>query len=500
MTVENRAELLVLGAGIGGLTAAIYAALSGLQVLVLEKNSRVGGKMSEIERGGFRWDTGPSVITMRPVLEQLFQDAGRKLEDYLNLQPVEPLTRYFFSDGTVLDASSNLSKMLPQVAALDRQDVEGYLDYLAYVARLHRITGPVFIYDPPPTPASFLRVSPFDYFKIDPFRTMQQAIDSYVRSPHLRQLLGRYATYVGADPYQAPATLNVIAHVELNQGVYYPQGGVYKIAAALERLALELGVHISTNTPIERIIIEQKRAAGAVSTEGQRFFAPRIIANVDYGTVQQQLLPDPSYRSTASSRLSENQLSCSGFIMLLGIRGHFPQLAHHNIFFSADYQHEFGQIFKNQVPADRPTIYLAITSKTDPHHAPEGHENWFLLVNTPPRNSNIHWQDYRSIYRQQVLDQLTRYGLFIEDKIQQEIIITPDDLEAQSGAWRGALYGFSSNARLAAFRRPHNRDPHVQGLFFCGGTTHPGGGVPMVMLSGRNAARMAAADVQPVGS
>lgn len=222
MNTGKAAQLLIVGAGIGGLTAAIYGALHGLDVLVVEKNASVGGKMGEVHQAGYRWDTGPSVITMLPVIERIFSDAGRDLADYLTMLPVDPLTRYYYPDGTVINASADLSVMLPQVASLNNRDVEGYLSYLGYVARLHRITGPVFIYDQPPKPASFLKVSPTDYLKIDPFRTMQQAIDSFVEAPQLRQMLGRYATYVGANPFEAPATLNVIAHVELSQGVFTP--------------------------------------------------------------------------------------------------------------------------------------------------------------------------------------------------------------------------------------------------------------------------------------
>lgn len=494
MNTKSMAEVLVLGAGIGGLTAAIYSALNGRQVLVVEKNRRVGGKMHEYNHAGFRWDTGPSVITMRPVLENLFIDAGRKLEDYLYLQPLKPLTRYFYADKTVLDASSDLSIMLPQIAKLDAQDVEGYLQFLAYVSRLHRITGPVFIYDPPPTPASFLKVSPLDYMKIDPFRNMQQAINGYIRSPHIRQLLGRYATYVGANPYQAPATLNVIAHVELNQGVFYPQGGVYQIAMALKQLASELGVRIETEKTISQILVKEGKVIGAEDILGNQFLAPVVIANIDYGMVHQQLLPADTAQTKLKNRLSTDNLSCSGYIMLLGIRGTHPQLVHHNIFFSGDSEREFQQIFMDHTPADEPTIYLAITAKTDPDHAPPGHENWFILVNAPPANQKTNWQVYTQHYRQTILAQLARYGFDIEKQICHEKIITPIDLEKQSGAWRGALYGFSSNTRMAAFKRPHNRDPHIQGLYYCGGTTHPGGGVPMVILSGRNAARMASSD------
>ena len=190
--------------GIGGLSAAIRLAAAGRRVVVFEQNAAVGGKMGQIIQDGFRWDTGPSVITMRPVFEELFAAAGRRLDDYLTLLPVNPLTRYFYRDGTVLDATGDLGRMAAQIERLDPRDVEGYLDFLEYAARLHRITGPVFIYNQPPTCSTFLGVPPADMLRVDPWLTMDQAIRRRVHSPHLRQLLGRFATYVGASPYRRP--------------------------------------------------------------------------------------------------------------------------------------------------------------------------------------------------------------------------------------------------------------------------------------------------------
>jgi len=227
---------------------------------------------------------------MRHVFEELFAVAGRKLEDYLQFVPIDPLTRYFYPDGTILDASRELSRMVEQIEHIEPHDVEGYLSYLAYVARLHRITGPVFIYDEPPSLNSFRKVALLDAFRIDPLRTMNQAIEGFVRSPHLRQLLGRFATYVGASPYQAPATLNVIAHVELNGGVWYPKGGIYAIARAQETLARELGITIHTNRTVQQIAIEGKAAVGITIDTGERFPADAIIANVDVASVYENLI------------------------------------------------------------------------------------------------------------------------------------------------------------------------------------------------------------------
>ncbi len=479
--------IVIVGAGIGGLSTAIRLAAAGEQVVVFEKNGLVGGKMYQIKAEGYTWDTGPSVITMLNVLEELFMIAGRRLEDYVSLEAVEPLTRYFYADGTVLDASQDEKKMAAEISKIQATDVAGYRNYLRYAEELHRITGPVFIYDKPPTWRSFTKVPFGDWFKADGLRTMSQAINSYVRSRQLRQFLGRFATYVGASPYQAPATLNVIAHVELSGGVFYPKGGVYEIARALEQLAKELGVRIETDCAIAEIAVADRRACGVRLANGEEVAAKAVVSNVDVTTTRQKLL-------AAAKGGVPQDLSCSGFVLLLGVEKEHPRLAHHNIFFSEDYPAEFAAIFEEGRPPEKPTIYVAITSKKDVEHAPPGCENWFVLVNVPALNEATDWEREASGYRDLILGRLADCGYDIRDHIGVERILTPVDLTHRSGAWRGALYGASSNARLAAFRRPHNRAKGVRGLYFVGGTTHPGGGVPMVALSGKVAAELVLED------
>lgn len=529
-------NILIIGAGIGGLSTAIRLAAAGQRVTIYEKNRQVGGKMGQIMADGYRWDTGPSVVTMRHVFEELFATAGRRLEDYLTLEPVEPLTRYFYPDGTRLDASCDLAKMQAQISQFAPDDAAGYARYLAYAAQIHRITGPVFIYDRPPTWRSFLRVPLPDWFKIDGLRTMDKGIGRFVQSAKMRQLLGRFATYVGGSPYLAPATLNVIAHVELTDGVWYPRGGIYTIAEAMAKLARELGVTIHTSCGVREIGVENGRFSHLILENGEIVRGTAVVSNLDVTTTQQHLLRNffnpkthaiLNYRrsglgnwltqliSPKKTAPSENQIpnsqfpthnsqidsSCSGFILLLGINKKFPQLAHHNILFSADYPAEFQAIFEAGKPADEPTIYIAITSKTDPDHAPAGSENWFVLVNAPPLangpslRDGYDWQANQQQYRDLVLQKIANFGFDVRSHIVTEQIMTPIDLAEGSGAWRGALYGTSPNSPWAAFKRPHNRSKNIPGLYFVGGTTHPGGGVPMVTLSGKVAAELVLEDL-----
>ncbi|MBN2386139.1 MAG: phytoene desaturase [Anaerolineales bacterium] len=483
-------QVVIIGAGLGGLSAAIHLAARGCRVIVLEKNARVGGKMGELQAAGYRFDLGPSVLTMRSVVADLFATADRQLSDYLTLLPVDPLTRYFYPDGSRIDVRRELADLIDALEAFAPGDVEGYLAYLAYAARLHRLTGQAFVYGPPPSLASLAQFSPFDLLRIDPLRTMSGAIHSFVRDPRLRQLLGRFATYIGASPYLAPATLNVISYVELAGGVWYPQGGMYALAQAYERLARELGVEIHLNTPVRRIVVREGAVQGVEVEAGEVVPAAKVIANVDVATVYADLLPGGAVPARVVRRILGRALSSSGFVLLLGLKGRHPELAHHNIFFSRAYRGEFEEIFFHDRPPTEPTVYVAITSKTDRSHAPRGGENWFVMVNTPALGSGWNWETRCGAYRNLVLARLAGHGLDVRPEIQYERILTPLEFAQVSGAYRGALYGASSNQRLAAFLRPHNRSPYVGGLYFAGGTTHPGGGAPMVTLSGKVAAGM----------
>lgn len=496
--------VVVIGAGIGGLSAAIRLAAQGRHVIVLEQNEAPGGKMREVRADGFRWDTGPSVIAMRPVFEELFAAAGERLDDHLTLRPVEPLTRYFYPDGTVLDATRDAERMARQLAAhagpIDRRDVRGYAAYLQHAAFLHRVTGPLFIYGPRPRLTDLVKVPLGDALRLQPFFTLHRSIAGYVHSPHLQKLLGRFATYIGSSPYHAPATLGAISDVELNQGVWYPEGGVFSIARALHALACQLGAEVRLGCPVQDIKVERGRATGVrlrgpAQQAGEEIRADAVLANVDAALVYNRLLPQGIAPTRRSRTLGLQRLSCSGFILLLGVRGRHDDLAHHNIFFSEDYRQEFVDIFDRNVPPGEPTVYVSITSKTTPQDAPPGHENWYVMVNAPAVGPEFDWNKRAPAYREVVLRQLEKFGLNLRDQIVTERMITPVDIETRTASWRGALYGEMFDSPWVAFRRPTSRAGDIGRLYLAGGTTHPGGGVPMVMLSGKLAANAILEDV-----
>jgi phytoene desaturase len=489
-------RVAVIGAGIGGLSAAIRLASCGHRVIVVEKLDRPGGKMGEVREAGFRWDTGPSVITMRHVFEQLFRETGCNLEDYLDFVPLNPITRYFWRDGATIDATADEDAMCENIRrAFGPRDVDGYRKFMRYARRLYDIVSGPFLYRARPSARDLLRLPLADVLKIDALRTMHQAVSAHFTDPHLIQLFDRFATYNGSSPYQAPATLNVIAYIEMAQGAWYPRGGVYQVALAFERLAQELGVEIRYNSPAQEICIESGVARGVRLARGEVIRADAVVCNVDFTWAKETLLSSaPTPNPSPLGRGERLEPSCSGFVLSLGVEGEHEALAHHNIFFTDDYRREFDDIFRRRIAPVDPTIYLCITSKTDPNHAPAGCENWFVLINAPYLSDAFDWKQQQANYAQHVQQLLTRHLERHADMcdlnlvIRIEKTITPLDLQNTYGGHRGAIYGFSSNMRSAAFMRPGNRAPHVERLYFAGGSVHPGGGVPLVTLSGTAAA------------
>jgi phytoene desaturase len=484
-------KIAIIGAGMGGLATAIRLAAAGHEVDVYEKNERVGGKLNILEKDGFRWDTGPSLITMPFVYSELWASAERNFDDYVNLLPVNPICRYRWQDGAHLDASDSTSQMVAEIERLEPDDVAAYFKFLAYTRKLYNLTADAFLFNGINSWRDFLRLKPHVAFQIDPFRTVQQALEARFKSPHLQQLFGRYATYNGSSPYLAPATLNIISYVEMGLGGYYVQGGLYKLAEAYLQLARELGVRVHTGADcgVAEILLQGKHVRGLKLTSGETVSASRVVANTDVTYTYNNLInPRSNNRKSKIVNLKSLEPSCSGFVLFLGVNKQYESLAHHNIFFSRDYKAEFDQIFKDLTPPDDPTIYVCWTGRTDADHAPDGKSNLFVLVNAPYLSPRYDWNapGVAQQYRDLVVRRMEEHGLTdLSHHIESETIMTPADLQNFYNADRGAIYGVSSNNRFSAFLRPPNRSRRYKGLYFVGGSTHPGGGVPLVTLSAR---------------
>jgi len=485
-------KVIVIGGGLGGLSGAIRLAVMGFRVTLFEKNAELGGKMGEFLENGYRFDTGPSLLTMPSIAEDLFAFAGTTMDAHLQLEVPEPLTRYHYPDGTILNAGPDDNRMMEELRRLAPDDVGGYKDFLEYSKKIYQITSDLFLNRPVHELTGLLTFhtikSLFKLPAIDPFRTMHSSTSRFFDDPRLIQLFDRYATYTGSNPFQAPATLNIIPWVEFGIGGFYIRDGMYRLVESLRELALGLGVEIHTESPVEEIFHSQNRVNG-VRVNGSDVPADYVLCNADVVTAANRLIRGyPRW----TKRLNNLEPSLSGMVFFWGVRNSHPELAHHNIFFSEDYREEFRQIFREKRTPANPTVYAAITSKTDPEHAPDGGENWFVLLNMPYLASGQHWPQEVSAMRLAVLRKLRKHGIDLTGRIESETVTTPPEFAKRYAANRGSIYGLSSNGVMSAFNRQPNRSRVIDGLYFAGGSAHPGGGIPLVLLSGKHAANLIA--------
>lgn len=487
-------RVAVIGGGLGALSGAICLAQLGFCVQLFEKNPKIGGKVNEVVLGNYRFDTGASLLTMPFIIDELFDFAGFSRSDYLDFMPIDPICRYFFADGSVMDASADKAKMKAAIKQLSPADEEAYESFLEYAERIHMLTSEIFMFTPIHELKKLMKFrylrTLFRLHQIDPFRTVHQSVSRFFSDPRLIQLFDRYATYNGSDPFQAPATLNIIPYVEYGLGGYYIKGGIYRLVNALEMVARERGVQIHTSVKIEKIYQDGKYVNG-VRANGQKICTDYVLCGADAVIAYDELIDEsPNQRK----KLNRLEPSLSGMVFLWGVKNNHPQLEHHNIIFSSDYSAEFRQIFKHRQVPDEPTIYIAITSKTDAAHAPTGGENWFVLLNMPYLAPGQMWEKEKVRMRSFVLARLRQMGLDIEDRIEEEQIYTPKDFSELYASNQGSIYGISSNSKTTAFKRFPNRSRVLNRLYFAGGSVHPGGGIPLVILSGKMAATLIAAD------
>jgi len=484
-------QITVVGAGLGGLTSAAMLASKGHRVTVFDKNSMPGGKMQEVKASGYRFDTGPSLLTMPFLLENVFKECGESLDDYLQLSEVDPICRYFYKDGTIFDNYSDRDKTLQEIKRFAPEDTEGYESFLKRSAEIYNKTADAFLFNPLYKLRDFKSLNFRDLLDIDALSTVSKKVDEYVSSPYLRSFFKRFTTYNGSSPYQAPATLNVIPHVELNLGGFYVHGGMYSIAQSLFSLAKKVGVEFHFSTEIESIQTENSTVISCKTTEGERIPCDLLFSNADASETILSLLPDNALSRGTRKRQKKIEPSCSGFVILLGCNREWNQLNHHNIFFSGDYQKEFKDIFNRKILPTDPTIYIANTSFTDKNHAPEGSSNLFILVNAPYLSNNQNWANWTETYRDKIIEELEARGLRgLRNSVEYISIFTPEDFYRKYRSNKGSIYGTSSNSTFSAFVRPRNKLRSLDNLYMVGGSTHPGGGIPLVIQSAFNAVEL----------
>lgn len=479
-------KAFIIGAGIAGIATAIRLAIKGYAVEVFEANNYPGGKLTEFTQDGYRFDAGPSLFTMPQYVDELFKLAEKSPKDHFNYQKLDVVCQYFYEDGTQLTAYADADKFAKEIADKTGEPAESVKKHIDNSRNIYQITNHVFLERSLHQLKTFLRwdtmKSVLQLPQVDAMRTMHKANKTFFKDKRIVQLFDRYATYNGSNPYTAPATLNVIPHLEQHFGAYFPDGGMNSITTALVDLATSLGVKFNYNSRVEEVVLDDDKVAGII-VSGELLKSSLVISNMDVWFTYKKLLKE--HPNLHSQKILQQERSSSALIFYWGIKKRFAQLNLHNIFFSADYKAEFDHIWKEQDIYHDPTIYLNISSKLKPDDAPDGCENWFTMINVPA-NTGQDWDELIDDARKNIITKLSR--LLCEDiseLITSESILDPRSIESKTSSYQGSLYGTSSNSQFAAFLRHANKSSKIKGLYFCGGSVHPGGGIPLCLLSAK---------------
>lgn len=479
-------KVAIIGAGLGGLATASRLANNGFEVHLFEQNSYPGGKASEFVRDGFRFDKGPSLLTMPYVIEDLFKDCNEDIKQYLELRKIEPVCRYFYSDGTIINAYSDLNKFSDEIWFKTKESRESLKKFFDYSGKIFDLSAELFLFNNPKNVKTFLNLKAFKTLlqinKIDSFRTVHQAVSSFFKDKRIIQLFDRYSTYNGSNPFEAPATLNIIPYVEYNPGSFLPKGGIYKITYALFNLAKKKNVKFHFNSRVDEILLKDSSAVG-VEVNNERILFDAIISNADVNYTFKNLLKN--IQTSESKRYSRLKPSFSGLVFYWAIDGTFKEFETHNIIFSENYKKEFDELTKEKIIPNDPTVYIYISSKSNPEDAPTGKENWFVMVNAP-YNCGQDWNKEIEKARKSVISKINSLlKTSIESRIIFEELLSPIEIEKQTSSYLGSIYGISSDTKTAVFLRQSNKSSTIKNLYFCGGSAHPGGGIPLVILSGK---------------
>lgn len=483
----------IIGGGLAGLSAACVLAARGHRVTLFERNAWLGGKAAQLRGDGFRFDMGPTIVTMPSVLRRIFEEAGAHLEDYLELVRLDPQWRCIFDDGSVLDLAQNPKEMAGTLDTFAPGTRSGarYREFIDYSARLDRISQRHFFYKP----IGGLRDmfdwrSSFDPRMLGDVLAMRmghsvaRTVRDFTPDPRVAQMMDHFTQYVGSSPYGSPAVLCGIAHMQTNEGVWYPIGGTRAVPEALEKLARTLGVEIRTGVQIEKVLARGGEVTGVRTEAGEEIAFSAVISNCDAVRTHRELLDDAA--AGRFERRRRYEPACSGVVLYLGLSKRYEHLAHHDFVFSRDPHEEFDWIYKKGEPAPDPTCYLAATSCTEPGTAPPGGEALYVLVHTPYLRPHHDWARMLPQYRQTILEKLKRTGQMpdLEQRIVYERTLTPQDIHDRYQVLDGAIYGLASHGKFLGAFKPGNRSPDLRGLYLAGGSAHPGPGMPMVLMSG----------------
>ena len=477
---ERRA--LIVGAGLGGLAAAIRLRHQGFEVTVLERHAHPGGRCGLWESDGFRFDTGPTLLLMVDYLKALFTEVGRPIERYLDLRQLEPNYRVHYADGSVFEVTSRLNVLLEGAERIEPGVGPRLLRFLSETARLYRIGLDGFVDRNVHRRRDFFNLRNAGLMlRARGMERLQRMMRRYFRTEKLRHTFSFQSLYLGLSPFDSPAIYSLLPYTEVAGGLYFPMGGMHALPRALARLAGELGVRIEYGREIRALERGEGGVRGAVLADGSRRPADLVVANADLPYVYETLLGEPY------PRIDRFDFSCSAFVMYLGVDRRYPALTHHALVVPRDLRATCDAIFGGRIPSD-PAYYICNPSKTDPSLAPPGSENLYILVPVPSQAPGraLDWSIEGPRLEAAMLERLERFGLTdLRRHLVTSRTFTPDDFTLDFSATRGEAFGLAHGIDQVGWFRPHNRHPSLKNLYFVGQSTHPGCGIPMVLISSR---------------
>jgi phytoene desaturase len=481
----------IIGGGLAGLAAACTLAARGHAVILWEKNEWLGGKAAVLEQDGFRFDMGPTILTVPRVLHRIFAEAGHRTDEFLDLRRLDPQWRCFFDDGTVLDLREDTAAMQAELKAYAPGTEGGYAEFLKMSERLHEVSEKFFFWRPVEDLRDTMDLrrnmdiaTLKDVMALRMGTTVAGQIRKRVGDARVAQMLDHFVQYVGSSPYASPAVLCGIAHMQTHDGVWYPMGGTRAVPIALEKLARSLGVEFRTGRSVSRIVTRGGRAAGVETEDGVVTEVGAVVSNMDSVRTYRELLGGEPARQFA--KRWQREPACSGVVLYLGLDRAYEHLLHHDFVFSRDPEEEFDAIYNRGEPAPDPTCYIAAPSRTEPGVAPPGGEALYILVHTPYLRPHHDWAAMLPAYRKVIFEKLGRCAGMadLEDRIRVERHLTPQDIHERYRVLDGAIYGLASHGRMFGAFKPGNRSRDLPGLYLAGGAAHPGPGMPMVLMSG----------------
>jgi len=491
----SQQRVIIIGAGPGGLATAMLLAKTGLEITVIEKEPRVGGRTSSIESDGYRFDLGPTFFLYPQILEEIFNAVGRDLHREVPMKRLNPQYRLIFGAGGELLCTSDIERMVAEIAKLAPADAPQFRRFMAYnQVKLEKFAPCLqtpFLGWPDLLQGRLLAVLPY----LKPWKSLHAELAGYFSDPRLQLAFTFQSKYLGMSPFQCPSLFSILSFLEYEYGIWHPVGGCNALTRGMARVATELGATIRLNEPVQEVLFNGRRAVGVRTPKGETR-ADAVVVNADFGHAMTTLVPNALRHKWTDATIARKRFSCSTFMLYLGVEGRYDQLQHHNIYMARDYPQNLEDIENRHVLTEDPSFYVENPCRTDETMAPPGHSALYVLVPVTHRHPNVDWGKERERYRQVALRQLGRIGLKdIESSIRFERIVTPDDWENSVGIYRGATFNLAHNLGQMLHFRPRNRFEEFERMYLVGGGTHPGSGLPVIFESARISAQLLLEDL-----